>query len=248
MTWTMLAMLAVAQGDELGCSSLLEGGLAPRDGATDVAVDARMVVVPGLACRGPYSAVLGQGATEVDAGTMEHTNRVGAAFKPSQDLEPNTTYTLTIAGEGLVETVEFTTGRRPHVALEPPAELTLTEVSAEESAKVTSYSVDVALDLVDPNDLAVVRFLVNGTELHHDFLSPTTTVAARLFWEAELSEEVCVTALIEDGTGEELPAIETCTAVRPVYWEGGCNSSGLPVLWGMGALTLLAVRRRASVP
>lgn len=231
------------------CDEFLLSTTLPAEGARDVPIDARLVLVFsgfGTCFSNAFDVTVSTDDGVVFEGTVLADRETGlATVTPEADLAPDTLHVLDIGPQDSDEhawTSTFTTGSDRVTPIEVAPSLTLQGLDAWTSDGLWSYSAYwIGHAEVGPEDLALVH--VYGTWNQEQPL--TTSLPGQgdyldlyAAWSAVGADELCFVATIEDGRGEESAVSDpVCGAVQTHDTRSGRGCQAAPV--GGGLLGLL---------
>jgi MYXO-CTERM domain-containing protein len=223
----------------------------PTRGTENVPVDARAAVTFGLGCFGEteWTASLTRVEDGAEVATaIGHPDALDLSrlleVYPTADLDPDTTYTLTVSSlDGEAITVGFTTGTGLVAGLGGTPTVTVEDTAWEQGMLTVDLR---ATPASDPDRLSILQVKDGAINrgVQSFVVPPTGDMAFPIRWEDGVqSEEVCPQVRQLDGAGVPTEwSTEACVAVTAC----GCASTSPGAgLLGLALVVGLTVRRRA---
>jgi hypothetical protein len=219
--------LALAETAEPLCDDRL-GALAPRDRATNVPVDVMPALTVHTDCDRHVTVTLADNQDqEVIQADLEPNDVDFLRLDPGTELEPDTTYEVTVRGDELDLTVYgFTTGRgRVLGASEAPivSHMRLIHYNCDETFESIRPTFEATVGVAhDPDGLATVALVEpeRGDSIHGPYIAgdqSEVVIPRRGYTSLTVGEEHCVQAIQYDGRGQEVGRSElTCGIVEQV--------------------------------
>lgn len=219
--------LARAETAEPICDDRL-GAVAPRDGTTNVPVDVMPALMVHADCDRHVTVTLADHQDqEVVQADLEPNDAGFLRLDPGMDLEPDTTYELTVEGDELDRTaVWFTTGRGRVVgSSEAPtvSHIRLIHYNCDETFESIRPTFEATIGVAhDPDGLATVALIEpeRGDSIHGPAIAgdqSEVVIPRRGYTSLTVGNEHCVQAIQYDGRGQEVGRSElTCGIVEQV--------------------------------